>query len=500
MPPSRNVLRRLVKPHVLVPLAALVALAVMWGIAINTSAAEERRAHETSLQATERLVDTYEAQTLRVLNEISQNLKLIAYARRFAGRSGELAELHAQNLLLPRLLFTTRLVDRHGQVLASTRVDRPSDSVSADLLAHHASSSELFVSKPYQPAGGGEAVMDISRSVDDGDDSEIAVITMPISYLVSDHDVQRFGNAGVLAVIGRDGVVRAMRTGSRVTSGDKADFSQVLPSGEEEAGEAALRSTPWGSEPHYIGARPLYGFPLAVVVALSESERLADARAAAHARNVRSGVVTLVVLGLAMALSVLTFKIQVLRDREQAERAETARRIEHMAYHDSLTSLPNRAYFGRRLSEMLAVNGEQDEPFALMLLDLDGFKKVNDILGHQAGDLLLTQVAHRLSHSVRQGDFVARLGGDEFVVLAKLGQGVHEVDGLARRLVAAIGRPYDLDGTPASVTASIGVALCPRGGQTDDDLTRLADEAMYLAKQRGKNGVVYAGIGSGQAH
>ena len=492
---SRNMLRRLLKPHVLMPLAALIALAIMWGITLNTSRIEERRAHETSLQGTERLVDTYEAQTLRVLNEINQNLKLIAYARRFAGKNGELAELHAQKLLLPKLLFVTRLVDRRGHVLASSRTEGESDSVSAELLAHHASSSELFVSKPYQPAGGGEAVMDISRRVDEGDDSEIVVITMPISYLVSDHDVQRFGNEGVLAVIGQDGVVRAKRTGARVTSGDKADFSQVLPSGDEHAGEAALRPTPWGSEPHYIGARPLYGFPLAVVVALSESERLADARASAHARTVRSVVVTLVVLGLTMAMSLLTRKVQVLREREQAERAETARRFEHMAYQDSLTALPNRAHFGRRLSEMLAACREQGEPFALMLLDLDGFKKVNDVQGHQGGDMLLVQVARRLSQSVRQGDFVARLGGDEFVVLAKMGQGVHEVEGVACRLVSAIGQPYDLDGSPASVTASIGVALCPQDGQTGDVLTHLADEAMYQAKQRGKNGVVYASAG-----
>jgi diguanylate cyclase (GGDEF)-like protein len=196
-----------------------------------------------------------------------------------------------------------------------------------------------------------------------------------------------------------------------------------------------------------------------------------------------------------MVLSMLTRKVKQMRDREQAERAETARRIEHMAYHDSLTSLPNRAHFGRRLSEMLAACREQGEPFALMLLDLDGFKKVNDVQGHQGGDLLLVEVAQRLIQSMRQGDFVARLGGDEFVVLAQLGQGVHEVDAVARRLVAAIGQPYDLDGRPATVTASIGVALCPQDGQTDDVLTHLADAAMYLAKQRGKNGVVYASAG-----
>lgn len=492
MNPLRHALRWLAAPHVLVPVAALVALALMWGVTFNTSRTEEKRAHETSLLATERLVDTYEAQTLRALNEINQNLKLIAYARRFAGKGGDFAELHAQNLLLPKLLFTTRLVDSQGRVLASSRSDGAGESVSGELLAHHAAFSELFVSRPYQPAGGGEAVMDISRRVDDGDGSEIVVITMPVSYLVSDHDTQRFGNAGVLAVIGQDGVVRAMRTGEQVTSGAKVDFSQVLPQDEAEVGEAALRPTPWGREPRYIGSRPLYGFPLAVVVALSEGERLQDVRAEADARNVRSVGITVVVLGLALALSVLTRKVQVLREREQAERAENARRIEHMAYHDSLTSLPNRAHFGRRLAEMSAAWREKGEPFALMLLDLDGFKKVNDVLGHQAGDLLLTQVAQRLSRAVRQGDFVARLGGDEFVVLAQLGQASDDVDLLACRLVASIGQPYELDGSPAAVTASIGVALCPQDGQTDAALTQRADEAMYLAKQRGKNGVVHA--------
>lgn len=492
MNPLRWTLRWLAAPHVLVPIAALLALAFMWGVTLNTSWTEARRAHETSLLATERLVETYEAQTLRALNEINQNLKLIAYARRFAGKGGELSELRAQNLLLPQLLFTTRLVDSQGQVLASSRTDGRGESVSGELLAHHAAYSELFVSQPYQPAGGGEAVMDISRRVDETDGSEIVVITMPISYLVSDHDTQRFGNAGVLAVIGQDGVVRAMRTGAQVASGAKVDFSQVLPQDEAEVGEAALRPTPWGREPRYIGSRPLYGFPLAVVVALSEGERLQDVRAEAHARNVRSGGVTVVVLGLALALSVLTRKVQVMREREQAERAQNAQRIEHMAYHDSLTSLPNRAHFGRRLAEMSASWRAHGEPFALMMLDLDGFKKVNDVLGHQAGDVLLTQVAQRLSHAVRQGDFVARLGGDEFVVLAQLRQSGDEVDLLARRLVAAIAQPYDLDGSPAAVTASIGVAWCPQDGQTDAALTQQADEAMYLAKQRGKNGVVHA--------
>jgi len=399
-----------------------------------------------------------------------------------------LAELHAQNLLLPDAPTRFGVLLGQGQVLASSRSDGAFGSVSAEMLAHHATSSELFVSRPYQPVGGGEAVMDISRSVDDRDDSEIVVITMPISYLVSDHDAQRFGNAGVLAVIGQDGVVRAKRVGEVVTSGDKADFSQLLPGEDEDAGEATLRPTPWGSELHYIGVRPLYGFPLAVVVALSEGERLADARAAAHARTVRSAVVTLVVLGLAMALSVLTRKVQVLRDREQAERAETARRIEHMAYHDSLTALPNRAHFGRRLSEMLLACRDQGEPFALMLLDLDGFKKVNDVQGHQGGDMLLVQVARRLSQSVRQGDFVARLGGDEFVVVCENVQSADDAQYLARRLLEGLDTPMHLEDCSVRVGASIGIAL----SQGDDDATRLirsADAAMYRAKAEGRNRV-----------
>lgn len=479
-------------PHVLIPIAVLIALAFMWGVTLSTTKTELRRAHEASLQAAERLVDTYEAQTLRVLNEVNQNLKLIAYARRYSSQGADLTQLQAQNLLLPKLLFTTRLIDRQGHVLASSRPDRQDDSVSPDLLLDHASSSGPRVSKPYQPAHGGEAVIDISRTVDNREDAEIIVITMPSSYLVSDHDTERFGKNGVLAVIGRDGVMRARRQGEKVTAGEDTHFEQLLAQGAEDAGKAALRAPPWDADPHYISARPLYGFPLAVVVALNKAERLADAYAAADARNLRSGFATLVVLSLTLALSALTRKVQVLREREQAERSEHARHIEHMAYHDSLTSLPNRALFVRRISAMATSCRENGAPFALMLLDLDGFKKVNDVQGHQAGDTLLRQVASRLSQSVRQGDFVARLGGDEFVVLVNVSQGVHEVDMLARRLVVAIGQPYDLDGTPAAVTASIGVALCPEDGDSDAALIQEADKAMYCAKQQGKNGVVFA--------
>lgn len=488
----RQLLRRIGETHVLILLLGLLVLAAVWVSTLGAIAKEEREASDRALQITERLIDTYEAQTLRVLNEVNQNIRWICYARRFAGKNGDLEHLLVQNLLLSNMVFTTRIVDSQGRVIASSRATSFPMAVSRELLNHHAHEEGVFVSQPYRLHEGDEPVMDISRSVGDGPASEIVVITMPVSYLVSDYDAARFGASGVLAVVGRDGVFRAKRTGSHVVSGERALYQKLLPDGLQEASHTSLRPSPWDNVLRYMSARPLYGFPLAVVVALPERERLQEVRASAEARISRSWMATAVVVSMALALSALTWHIRVLRAREQQARMAHSEQVEYMAYHDALTSLPNRASFVRMLSSSLSSSLAAQNTFALMLLDLDGFKRVNDVLGHQGGDLLLVQVAQRLKQCVRASDFVARLGGDEFVIILPVMSSEAEIDVVARRLIATIGQPYDLNGKPALVTASVGVAFYPRDGDSEDALTSRADQAMYLAKHGGKNAVVYS--------
>jgi diguanylate cyclase (GGDEF)-like protein/PAS domain S-box-containing protein len=166
--------------------------------------------------------------------------------------------------------------------------------------------------------------------------------------------------------------------------------------------------------------------------------------------------------------------------RSQAE-------LEHLAHFDPLTELPNRSLFHDRLSHALERAGRYNQHVAVMVLDLDGFKTVNDSLGHPIGDQLLQQVAHRLKDCVRVEDTVARLGGDEFsVVLANLKSGDNIVD-IARKILDSIERPFSINGHAAMVSTSIGIAVFPEDGTTPDLLIRNADAAMYQSKAAGRN-------------
>jgi diguanylate cyclase (GGDEF)-like protein len=159
-------------------------------------------------------------------------------------------------------------------------------------------------------------------------------------------------------------------------------------------------------------------------------------------------------------------------------------RISHMALHDALTGLPNRILLRSRIDEALAAI--EAGGFAVMCLDLDKFKDVNETLGHPAGDRLLCEVAKRIQSIARRSDVVARLGGDEFAVIAFAGDDEPGISGLAGRLLDAISQPYEIDGQSVVVGGSIGIALAPADGVTADTLMKKADLALYRAKSDGR--------------
>lgn len=169
------------------------------------------------------------------------------------------------------------------------------------------------------------------------------------------------------------------------------------------------------------------------------------------------------------------------------EKARADERIEYLASHDSLTSLPNREMFNELLRYALETGQRHQRRFAVLFIDLDRFKVINDSLGHQAGDVLLVEVASRLRDSLRASDVVARLGGDEFVVLLGEVDDISDVERIARNLLAVLSQPLQLSGHEWQTTASIGVAMYPADGLDAQTLTRNADMAMYLAKEEGKN-------------
>ncbi|MES2152830.1 MAG: diguanylate cyclase [Pseudomonadota bacterium] len=173
--------------------------------------------------------------------------------------------------------------------------------------------------------------------------------------------------------------------------------------------------------------------------------------------------------------------------RDISERKRTEERIRRSANYDALTGLPNRSLFADRLSQEIRHATRDATPLALLFIDLDGFKEVNDVLGHAAGDQLLKQVALRISGCVRGTDTVARLGGDEFtVILTDMNQPQH-IDSLAQEILAKLDQPFALIRGRANVSASIGIAVFPQDGATPDDLLLHADAAMYAAKHAGRH-------------
>ncbi|MFO7594254.1 MAG: diguanylate cyclase [Pseudomonadota bacterium] len=166
---------------------------------------------------------------------------------------------------------------------------------------------------------------------------------------------------------------------------------------------------------------------------------------------------------------------------------ENEERLEHLAHYDQLTNLPNRILFNDRLEQALALAKREQRQLAILFLDLDGFKEVNDSLCHTAGDELLQQVAQRLTKCLRATDTVARFGGDEFTIVLPSVDSEESVVRIARKIGAEIAKPYDLHGSEARVTTSIGISLYPDDGEEPHKLVRFADNAMYYAKHHGKN-------------
>ena len=182
--------------------------------------------------------------------------------------------------------------------------------------------------------------------------------------------------------------------------------------------------------------------------------------------------------------------VRDVRDRHHAQA-----RIHHLAHHDALTGLPNRLSFMEQLAQAMGRADESGSRLALLFVDLDHFKRINDSLGHLVGDALLRTVAQRFTASLRTTDIVSRFGGDEFMVLLPgLASGpAHAADAeeVAQKLLAAIGAPVHADGRPLSVTPSIGIALYPGDADTPAELVKHADAAMYQAKARGRANYQY---------
>ena len=173
--------------------------------------------------------------------------------------------------------------------------------------------------------------------------------------------------------------------------------------------------------------------------------------------------------------------------RDVTERRQVEEKIRQMAYHDSLTGLPNRKLFSDRLGIALVQARRNQKKIGIAMLDLDNFKGVNDTFGHEVGDLLLKAMAERLSAALRKGDTIARFGGDEFVLILPDLKGIEDAIRVVQKIVDGFCKPFLVDTHQLVVTMSIGIAAYPNDGTDEVMLLKKADSAMYQAKEAGRN-------------
>ena len=193
---------------------------------------------------------------------------------------------------------------------------------------------------------------------------------------------------------------------------------------------------------------------------------------------------SLISISIALLAMFVAYKL-LSRVRYSVRRAE--QRLRYLAHVDPVTGLANRNAFNERLDSSIAEAEKFGESLAVLVLDLDNFKQVNDTLGHQAGDDLLRVIGQRIAQALRREDVVARLGGDEFAIILRHVGSSHEASQVCSKLVSSIAQPVSIESHPFVVTASIGLAFCSEDGMDGRTLTRNADTAMYQAKQAGRN-------------
>jgi diguanylate cyclase (GGDEF)-like protein len=464
------------KPQVLFPAVALILLAVIWGATLSLIRVKYSLASQAAEASSRKLLDTYEAQVVRALREIDHTLNLVKFWHERGEARRPLSQLRDFGLLPPELLFSVSITNRKGVVTDSTAPIIGENVAQQEGFLKHDEEEVFYVGRlPKGPTGSSELSFSRRVSGASGEFDGVVMVGVDAAYFVSGYETSSLGEHGVLGLIGDDGVFRVRRSGDALESGDLIPYESVVTTGDAPE-SAKLTTDSVDGIRRWMIARELYGFPLAIQVGLSAEEQLNPARLEARRY-----------LALASMASVVVILIMAILGRMSWQLVRSRARESYLAYHDGLTGLPNRSMFSKILGQSLGEAHHHQRQLAIAFLDLDGFKQINDTLGHEAGDELLKEVAARLRGCVRESDAVARLGGDEFVVvLPELKDAPYAAD-VAKKILVAIARPFTLIGQEFRVTASIGISTYPADGLDEQTLTKHADVAMYHAKEEGRN-------------
>jgi diguanylate cyclase (GGDEF)-like protein len=456
----------------------LVLLSVIWLGVWHQVQTERQAVGRDIAQEAANLAVVFEQNVSRTASEIERVLK---YLRQSYERNGFFANWQAllqEGHIINEQTVQIAVIDAKGMMITSTAMLYPSRPVDLSDREHflvHARTSrdELFISKPVIGRASGKWSIQFTRRFSNADGSfgGVIVVSLDPSHLSYAYGELNLGRGGGLALVGMDDIVRA---GTGIyASAVGAGLREAVAHGERETTDSGteLLIAEVGGHIRRLAFRRVRGFPLSVVVAGRSVG--GDSTLVRNQRNYVAGASLLSLLTLLAMCAALRS-----RHRHEAE-------LVHLARHDPMTGLRNRAQLNEDLRRAFDEAGEKQD-FALHLIDLDGFKYVNDTRGHPFGDKLLKAATSRLCALVPHKDMVARVGGDEFAIIQTGVTGMKPASDLAEQVCSVLAAPYEIDGVTATIGASIGISWGGRDGQSPSDLMKAADLALYAAKSQGR--------------
>jgi diguanylate cyclase (GGDEF)-like protein len=462
-------------------LLGALSVAVVWLGAWYISTEELKRTEEAAYQDTANLARAFEEHIIRLIQAHDQ---ILIFARTSYSKDPQhfdLVQWAREQQFATDVTLQLATTDKRGMLTGSNlgMPSTPTDLSDREHFRVHADSDrdELFISKPVLGRVSGKWSIQLSRRLNapDGSFDGVVILSIDPYYLASFYESIDINTEGNVILVGLDGIVRARVSGQGRTVGQTMVGSSLFRSLAEST-HGSYRTAGRTDVVRLSSYRRVKGYPLVVVVGLSRAQVLETVE---HHRILYFGAAAFV------SILVLSFKVMVVRRQLGLQRARD--KLWQLANFDSLTGLPNRNRLHEVVKTVISETSAKAEPFALLLLDLDNFKFVNDTLGHEAGDLVLCTAAERIKRMARGAHLVARLGGDEFAILLRNTADRERIGLITRRVLRALRQRMEYRGHTIESYGSIGIACFPEHGASWGEVFRAADLALYRAKHVGRN-------------
>ena len=459
----------------------------MWALVGLSVITARQTALDAASSETRNLVVAFREEVASILRGVEAETNLIAERMRREGDNFNLYAWGQENVLVSSGLAQATIIGTDGRI-RSTTIDRHPPETDLSDRSHFRVHLDghfhgLFIGQSITARLTGLPGLPVSRRVEAQDGTFLGVLVVLISpaALTTLPKSIDLGLHGSMTLSGLDNVIRA-RFAADSPNGTKGIGTSIAGGPrpaviEENAKGGFVRVSVVDGITRLYAYGRVGSYPLVVTVGLELDRELAGWRSLAAMIIAVTFAATLLLIGLAVYLI-----------RQAARARATTLEISHSAEHDFLTGLPNRMLLRDRVSQAIALAQRHKNKVAVLFLDLDGFKHINDSLGHQVGDGLLQSVAKRLVACVRGADTVSRQGGDEFVVLLSE---VQQSEGAAisvRKILDTVAAVHSIDQHDLHVTTSMGVSIYPDDGLDAETLIKNADTAMYQAKEKGRHG------------